>query len=405
MTGALEVVLDVAAVGLTVPLLVASSWLLVLTLLSWRPKPLPLASAPSLRFDLIVPAHDEASGIATTVKSLLALDYPVDLRRVVVIADNCTDDTAARAREAGALVLERHDLTLRGKGYALKEAFARSLDAPFTAGAVVVIDADTVVSPNLLRAFEARLSRGAQAAQADYRVRNPEASWRTRLMTIALAAFHQVRSLGRARLGVSSGLRGNGMCLRTSLLRAVPYDAFSLVEDLEYGLRLGEARICVEYAPEALVFGEMVSEAAGSRSQRLRWEQGRALLRRSHGFSLLCRGLAQRSLLLLDLALDVLIPPLAQLLVAEVGALLAFALLWAVLGVGGAAALACAFALGCLGVYVLGGWWHSATGARGLLDLAFAPVYVVWKLALPRRAAAAKGPEWIRTSREERTDR
>ena len=98
------------------------------------------------------------------------------------------------------------------------------------------MDADTLVSPNLLRAFAARLDAGAAAVQARYGVRNPDASWRTRLMAIAFALFHDLRSLGRERLGLSAGLRGNGMCFSTRLLREVPHQAFSVVEDLEYGL-------------------------------------------------------------------------------------------------------------------------------------------------------------------------
>src|SRR5205823_3666605 len=98
----------------------------------------------------------------------------------------------------------------RGKGYALAHAFEHALDDGF-ADAVAVVDADTSVSPNLLRAFAGRFDRGAVAAQAEYGVSNPEASWRTRLMVIALSLFHTLRSLARERLGVSAGLRGNGM--------------------------------------------------------------------------------------------------------------------------------------------------------------------------------------------------
>jgi cellulose synthase/poly-beta-1,6-N-acetylglucosamine synthase-like glycosyltransferase len=392
------VALELALLALSLPVLVASGYLLLLTLLAWRSAPAAGALAPSLRFALIVPAHDEATGIAATVRSLLMLDWPRPLRQVLVVADNCTDDTAALARAAGALVLERHDEARRGKGYALARAFAWALEQGFDA--VVVVDADTVVSGNLLRAFALRLGAGAQAIQADYRVRNPDASWRTRLMTIALAAFHQVRSLGRSRLGVSCGLRGNGMCLRAALLRAVPYDAFSLVEDLEYGLRLGTAGYRVEYAPEAQVFGEMVAGGAAARSQRLRWEGGRALMRKAHGLPLLRRGLLRRDALTLDLAFDVLVPPLAQLWLAALALLALGAGLWVLLGVGGAAAVSGLLALACLGAHVLGGWWHSGTGAQGLVDLACAPAYVLWKLALPRAASVPEDAVWVRTSRE-----
>jgi 1,2-diacylglycerol 3-beta-glucosyltransferase len=321
------------------------------------------------------------------------------------VADNCSDDTAARAREAGATVLERTDTERRGKGYALEHAFAKSLEEG-VADAVVVVDADTVASPNLLHAFGARLSRGAVAVQAYYGVRNPGASWRTRLMAIALALFHKVRSLGRERLGVSCGLRGNGMCFSTRLLKEVPHRAFSLVEDLEYGVQLGRAGHRVAFAFEADVWGEMVSGEAASRSQRDRWEHGRAQMLKAYGLPLLREGFAKRSGLLLDLAMDVLVPPLARLagLTALGGAV--SAVLWWTVGVGRAAAASFSLSAFSLVVYVLVGWWHSGTGVRGLFDLALAPVYVAWKVLLVlKRPAARKREEWVRTTREGETPR
>jgi 1,2-diacylglycerol 3-beta-glucosyltransferase len=169
--------LAVAALGLlAMPVLAASGYLFVLTLLSGR-RAVPPAPPPRLRFDIIVPAHDEEGGIAATVESLLALDYPEALRHVVVVADNCTDATAERARAARAKVLVRTDVGKRGKGYALEYAFSQSLSDGW-ADAVVVVDADSEVSPNLLRAFSSRIEAGAPAVQAFYGVRNPAASWR-----------------------------------------------------------------------------------------------------------------------------------------------------------------------------------------------------------------------------------
>ena len=169
-----------------------------------------------MRFAVVVPAHNEQDGIAATVENLLAVDYPKELFSVVVVADNCSDETAARAEKAGARVFVRHDDKLRGKGYALAHAFER---LAAEVDAIVVVDADTVVSPNLLLAFAARIQAGAKAVQADYAVRNPNAAWRTRLMAIAFGAFHVLRSLARERMGLSAGLRGNGMCFTTALLK------------------------------------------------------------------------------------------------------------------------------------------------------------------------------------------
>lgn len=401
MTSTLGLVGELILLVLCLPVLGWALYLGTLSLLSWRMAP-PVPPAPSLRFDFVVPAHNESLGIASTVKSLSEVDYPKDLFRVVVVADNCTDDTAVKAREAGATVLERQNKELRGKGYALAHAFARSVAEG--ADAVVVVDADTLVSKNLLQAFSARLSSGAVAVQAHYGVQNPNASWRTRLMRIALSMFHQVRSIGRERLQVSAGLRGNGMCFRTSLLREVPHDAFSLVEDLEYGIRLGRKGFRVAYAFEADVLGEMVSGESASRSQRNRWEQGRAQMLAQFGWPLMREAIAQRSGLLFDLAMDVLVPPLSRVVGLTVVGLTASAVLLGFTGHGAIAASAFSLSSAALGLYVFAGWLHSGTGARGLLDLALAPAYVGWKVVLAfQRPKGQKQTEWVRTTREGET--
>ena len=401
MTSTLGLVGELLLLVLCLPVLGWALYLGALSLLSWRMTP-PVPPVPSLRFDFVVPAHNESLGIAATVKSLFEVDYPKDLFRVVVVADNCTDDTAVKAREAGATVLERQNEELRGKGYALAHAFERSVAEG--ADAVVVVDADTLVSKNLLQAFSARLSCGAVAAQAHYGVQNPNASWRTRLMRIALSMFHQVRSIGRERLKVSAGLRGNGMCFRTSLLREVPHDAFSLVEDLEYGIRLGRKGFRVAYAFEADVLGEMVSGESASRSQRNRWEQGRAQMLAQFGWPLMREAIAQRSALLFDLAMDVLVPPLSRVVGLTVAGLAASAVLLGFTGHGAIAASAFSLSSAALGLYVFAGWLHSGTGARGLLDLALAPAYVGWKVVLAfQRPKGQKQTEWVRTTREGET--
>ena len=379
-------------------LLIPVGYLGVLTLLSAR-LPAPTYPPPRLRFDFVVPSHNEELGIARTVKNLLAVDWPRDMFRVLVVADNCKDATAARAREAGATVLERTDAVNRGKGYALNHAFERSL-ADKVADAVVVVDADTVVSKNLLQAFAARLEDGAWAAQAHYGVLEETSSWRTRLMRIAFSVFHGVRSLARERLGVSCGLRGNGMCFAHQLIREVPHDAFSVVEDVEYGIRIARQGHRVWYAHESHVLGEMVASEKASRSQRRRWEGGRAQLMKQYGLPLLIDGLKKRSLLLTDMAADVLVPPLTWIvapaflgLAVAVVASMVFDVRWLAVYPFAAACL-------ILMAYVLRGWMLSEVGVRGLLDLAYAPIYVLWKVRLMFTRPEEKKGEWVRTTRE-----
>jgi cellulose synthase/poly-beta-1,6-N-acetylglucosamine synthase-like glycosyltransferase len=381
---------------LTVPAVGSSAYLLALTLLSARLKP-PSRSTRTMRFDVIIPAHNEEGGIAEAVRSARAIDWPGECFRVVVVADNCTDATAEVAARAGAQVLIREDPELRGKGYALTYAF-RDSRARNWADAVAIIDADSLVSPNLIEAMAARIERGEQAVQVHYGVSNIHASWRTRLMAIALGAFHRVRSRARERLGLSCGIRGNGWGLTHALLDQVPFESYSLVEDVEFGIDLGMRGIRIAYADEAWCDGEMVSGGANARSQRRRWEQGRFAILRSRTLPLIKRAVASRSLLCLDLALDLLVLPLSYVALSAVALAAAgwvFAPAdgsvspWFLLG-----ALSCAALL----LYVLRGWQLSKTGFRGLFDLLRAPLFLLWKLAVMFRRR--RTTEWVRTDRE-----
>jgi 1,2-diacylglycerol 3-beta-glucosyltransferase len=388
-------VVDLFLAVLAVPVTFSCAYLALLTLLSWQ-LPLPGRSTRQLRFDVFIPAHNEEDGIERTVSSLLAMDWPRSNFRVVVIADNCSDATAAVARDAGAHVLERHDLTRRGKGYALAYGFESSLKEGL-ATAVVVVDADAEVSANLLEAFAARIERGAKAIQSHYGILNPWSSWRTQLITIAKGAFHVVRSRARERLGLSCGVRGNGWCVTHELLREFPYHYYSLTEDVEYGIALGLAGCRVEFAGEAHANADMASSEKNARTQRQRWEKGRFQLVRASTIPVLFAAFRRRSLVCLDLACDLIVPPLAYLtvnilLLGVAAGILSFwdpaAKFWAWWAVG------CA---GLLMLHILRGWQLSGMGLRGLLAFAYVPGFILWRIWL---LLGRKTSEWVRTERE-----
>ena len=361
-----------------------------------RRRPPPKPPAPTTHFSFVVPAHNEEQGIAATVASLLAVDWPQDRFAVFVVADNCTDATAASARAAGAVVLVRENADLRGKGYALEHGFAHVLQNTET-DAVVVVDADTIVDRNLLSAFAARIHAGALALQAEYGVRNVDASWRTELMALALAMFHTLRSLARERLGVSVGLRGNGMCFTRACLLRFPHRAYGLVEDAEYGVALGQGGVRVFGVDDAHVWGEMVSSSRASESQRRRWEEGRALLRRSKTMPLLRQGLRNKDGICLDLAFDLLVPPLSTVFaITALGVLVDVVRL--VLGGGLLLGGLWLVPITCLGLYLVRGIQLSGLGWRAPLVLGRAPLYLVWKLWLKLKGGQEKA--WVRTARE-----
>jgi cellulose synthase/poly-beta-1,6-N-acetylglucosamine synthase-like glycosyltransferase len=388
------IVVVIALSIFALPATTACMYLLVLTCLSARPAS-PRASSRDMFFDVIVPAHDEAAGIGKTISSLKRLGWPSARYRIIVIADNCTDATASISREAGATVLERQDLTRRGKGYALAHAFTWSRSAGL-ADAVAVVDADSVVSENLLESFAARIEAGACALQAHYGVLNAMDSWRTRLMAIALGSIHKVRSRARERLRLSCGIRGNGWCVTHALLDKIPYCSFSLTEDVEFGVDLGLAGYRVQYCDESHVNGEMVTSERSARSQRQRWEGGRIALIREKVPALLQAAVARRSLVCLDLAFDLLVLPLSYVVlnVAGIIAIAAFNpddLRADLLIVGLLDLLA-------LAAYVCRGWMLSGIGIVGFWDLLRVPVFLFWKLLIIR--FRPKPNTWIRTKRE-----
>jgi len=180
------------------------------------------------------------------------------------------------------------------------------------------------------------------------------------------------------------------MCIATAALVAHPYEAFSLVEDLEYGIELARAGVRVRYAAEAAVASEIVSSSGAAASQRRRWEQGRAGLARRLIVPVLRDALARRSLLLFDVAADLLVPPLSSLVLMLVAGLVAALLV-------SAPSWPWLTGLALVAVYLARGWSLSGLGASGLRALAWAPLYVVWKLCTVSRAAPR---EWVRTARE-----
>ncbi|WP_069801792.1 glycosyltransferase family 2 protein [Thermogemmatispora onikobensis] len=374
----------------------------------------PSSTTEPLRFVVLIPAHNEESVIETLLASLQQLAYPRSHYQVYVIADNCTDDTASLVRSTGwASVYERCDLQRRGKGYALNWALTRLAEDGVSYDACVFLDADAVVEPSFLQALEqalrAGLARGEdlQALQARNTVLNASASPGTALRWLALSLMNHVRPLGRTRLGASSTLTGNGMCLTRALLERYPWEAFSRGEDYEYYLHLVEQGIYVRYVPEAIVRSQMPLRFAQMRSQDLRWEAAEANTSALKRASRLLRAGLQAGdwrrsdwrrgdWRRLEAVAELLTPPLSVLLAGTTLVLLASLLLrWPP-----AMVLALLLLLG-LSVYVL--------SPLALLDppkgiyraFFFAPVFVLWKLwvYLVLRQSQRQQRDWLRTDR------
>jgi cellulose synthase/poly-beta-1,6-N-acetylglucosamine synthase-like glycosyltransferase len=384
----IEVILStvgVAAAAMTLP---GSLELGLLTAGSFLPgrRNSKTSIGPLPRLAVVIPAHNEHDAIGSCLASLAQCRRINELAEVFVVADNCTDDTAALARAAGLQVLERTNHQLRGKGYALHFAFEQLLKKDFDG--FLIIDADAEVAAGLIEEFANGFARGAKAMQCPYLVANPEQS---RLLGLALRAFNAVRPRGRARLGLSAGILGNGFALSRAVLQTVPYTADSIVEDLEYHINLVQAGVRVEYLESTWVKATMPVGGAGQASQRARWEGGRVAILRERGGWLFSRVLRSEwrfaevlmDLLTLPLAFHVLLLLTALLLPSTFGRTAAVA------------------GLLIVAVHILAAVQDGDSVSDDLRTLAKAPLYVLWKLnQIPRiLKSSSRSTPWIRTAR------
>ena len=352
--------------------------------------------AGRLQLVVLVPAHDEAEGIAATLGSLLGGEYPAGSRRVVLVADNCGDATAAAAAAAGAEVWERTDPERRGKGHALAWALERllALEDPFAG--VVMVDADCVASPNLLSAIELRLHRGTRAMQVDYVAGNPEASHASALRFAAFAVGDTVRFLGKERLGLSCGLVGTGMAFSRDLLARIPWTVTGLVEDGEFHMRLVQAGERVEFVPEAEVSQPVPTSHGAGSSQQARWEMGKLQLIRRWSPALISSGLARPDPQQLHAGFEPLLPPQSLVALGNLGTVLAGLLL------GSRRLLTISLlSTAAQATFVLAGLRLVRAPAHVYRALLTAPALVASKLGLYARLARGGGPtSWVRTERE-----
>ncbi|MGF1548341.1 MAG: glycosyltransferase family 2 protein [Thiotrichales bacterium] len=381
------------AIALTLATLPGTLELLLLTLPTWfgsgNQATARRGSGPS-RLAIVIPAHNEEAGLPLTVTSLLACDDPLPASDLVVIADNCSDATAEVARKHGCTVLERADSERRGKGYALDFAFKFLADKGYDG--YVIVDADTSVEPNFLSAFRALFARGGDAGQCVYRVGNAAVNVRTRLMNIAFLAFNYLRPLARHRLGLSAGILGNGFALSARTVHEVPYDSFSIVEDLEYHTRLIRAGKRVEFLVETAVWSDMPATSGDAKSQRERWEGGRFRMIVEQVPALLREIVHQRRFGLIEPLFELLLLPLAYHVLMVVGLLLVAR---------GPFAPYAWFALVLIIAHIVTAMLVGKAGREDWKALFSAPFYVFWKLVnlTGILKTAGRGASWKRTSR------
>lgn len=348
------------------------------------------------RISILIPAYNEALGIKATLNTILSqVNSP---QNIVVIADNCTDDTAAIARQLGTTVLERYDGLHRGKGYALDYGLAFLAQNP--PDVVVVIDADCRVAAGTISRIAQQAILTKRPVQSTYVMETPQnPTPKDSISAFAFLVKNSVRPLGLSHLGCPCVLTGTGMAFPWSMISQVSLASANLVEDMQLAVDLALLGASPILCHEAKVVGILPSQETAATIQRTRWEQGHLKTLYTQVPRLISAAIHLQRRDLLALALDICVPPLAFLVV-----------LWAVALVASLFLAVChlsLFPLQCLtweGMMLLTAilitWAKFGRSTLSLKTLLSIPLYILWKL--PMYFGFFKKPqrEWVKTERD-----
>jgi cellulose synthase/poly-beta-1,6-N-acetylglucosamine synthase-like glycosyltransferase len=320
--------------------------------------------------------------IARCVESLKACDFPKDKLEIYVTADHCTDDTAERARAAGASVLIR-DEGQRGKTYTLAwtlDVFAGRGIAP---DVYVIVDATARVDSGFLDAITARCIEGENIVISHPVVDPENQQWFAQCMGLTLA-HRNLQNWARERLGLSAFIGGRGMAYSRRYIQrfgwslALPTSSrfgSHPTEDYRHGVRAVEQGYRAAFADDARVFTPLRDSLSAATEQGVRWERGRMINALTDSPRLLLLGLRQRNLVKVLSALDGIQPPVAILIgfcagVAVFSAAVPGSRLGMILGF---------VPLLLIGIYGLAVIAQGKRDGIKLRTAIWAPVYVAWR--------------------------
>lgn len=364
--------------------------------------PVTAGGADQRRLAVVVPAHNERLGIIATLETIKPqLQLPRD--RLIVVADNCTDETAELARHFGAEVLERHNLAQRGKGYALDHAVKHlAADAP---DLVLFVDADCVLHPGAIGHLRAASLRTEGPVQACYIMEAPaQASAGLRVAALAWLIKNQVRPAGAASMGWPCQLTGSGMMFRWSCVSQHSLASGHITEDMQLGVQLGAHGLAPMYCEQALVSSTFPVDPEAQRTQRTRWEHGHLSMIAQGVPGLLRAAWRRRSFALLGMALDLSVPPLTTLVFLLLLILVVSSpLVWWSGHL--AAVILPIFLLTFVSSAIFLAWWRCGRSIIGVRQMLALPLYLMAKVPIYASYIARRQTSWVRTGRDDGRDR
>jgi cellulose synthase/poly-beta-1,6-N-acetylglucosamine synthase-like glycosyltransferase len=347
---------------------------------------------------VLMPAHNEAAVISETLRILLSNLLPGD--RVLVIADNCTDETVSLARACGAEVVERFDAVRRGKGYALDYGLRTILGETSPPPVVVILDADCHTEPGAITSLAQTCFALRRPVQALYLMHSPpNAGLKMKLAEFALKVKNLARPLGYANVGLPCQLMGSGMAFLASDLAEIDLATGHIVEDLKMGLDFSSLGKAPYFYPDATVRSVFPTSDEGISSQRTRWEHGHIWVIANTAPRLILSAIATCNWQLLALVLDLCVPPLSLLVLVVVVLLGISGALLIVSGTTIPFALALANLMLLFGAFLLA-WLRFGRTVLSPFELACVPIYILWKIPMYLRFMVRKQVQWVRTRRD-----
>lgn len=355
---------------------------------------------PALRYAVAIPAHNEAGVIGATVQRLRQMAYPPERFDIHVVADHCTDGTAAVAETAGAVIHARDDGPRGRKGYAVDWLIQRLLADPRRYDAIAIFDADSQADPRFLTEAGRTLAAGAQVVQGHHVISNPGAGRFAALADADMRLNNRIRNQAKENLGLSARLMGDAMVFRRQVLETHPWlEAGSLTEDRAYGIYLVTQGVRICYAPDAISRGQAAVRWRDATPQRMRWYGGAFDMQRRY-LPILWRLARHGNGDALDKLLELALPPFS-LLALGAAVLLLLQLLLSLLGPWPPALLFTSVALVLLAfLFPFAGLIATAAPAAAYRAMLAGPVYVLWRAGISLWVRLRyRSVAWVRTRR------
>ena len=345
---------------------------------------------------ILIPAHNESTGITQTLLSIKAqLTANVN---VLVVADNCNDDTAIVARSNDVEVIERFHEAKRGKGFALDFGIQHLAKNP--PDIVLILDADCVIGENAISTLVNEAAQYKRPIQGLYLMHaKADSPLKIKIAAFAWAVKNWARPLGFHRLGLPCQLMGSGMAFPWQVISQVNLASGHIVEDMKLGVDLAKLKLAPRFCPAALITSEFPSSAEGIKTQRTRWEHGHIGMIVKEGLPLIAQSIQQANLNMLAIALDMCVPPLALLvlIISMLSAVGMFMVIvtqqlmpwsWVFLD----------FLL--VATVVILAWYKFGRNIVKFSELLMVPFYVLAKVPLYIKFVFKRQSEWVRSKRD-----